>query len=154
MKIIEFESVDDIRMLGTGEYVLSSFYDPYDFRLQNVSYTYTEGEFSRFGAFVYDENDLPDFLKLKEPKVDIVDCKDVITISDMCMRRNTVIFKLFVADPTSKVVNILNSNGYVLYPRILVYGNEKVVCFVVEDKVKTRGKKIIKLLKNIRRNDI
>lgn len=137
---------DDIMFLETKHLLYN--YEIYEFNDHII-----DNEFAKFGAFVYNDIDVKNLLEMNNEELDLYELISVRTTTNVSMAEQKIIFE--ISTSINNKIDINKLKKCILYPKLLNINDKMVSCFLVNDIVKTRFKKIKKIhTKNINKNDI
>ena len=149
MNIYEFNPIESITANG-HTIILTTTYIFGDYVSYGIRNHITDNKFMKFGAFVYDEKDVENVLNMDRDELTLFELKVIRTTTDASMMEQIVRFDIIVPPPMigDKQLGIYNlTPRCILHPKILIIENELLVCFLVDDIIKSRAKKIKKMMK-------
>ena len=154
MQILELNPIYDIKC-GWKHIKLFANYSMYDamnYGINSIS-DYSFKNFGKFGVFLYDKIDIPNILDIdpRSSKIIYFEIVQFTTTTDASMMNQTVVFDITFFDTLQ--INGSKKDlkkvfvGTILTPHILIENNhELILCIIIDDIVKTRNKKIQKII--------
>ena len=149
MDIYEFNPIENITIRQEKLISLTTTFRIGDYQSYGVTNHITNNKFTKFGAFVYKEEDVKNVLDLDRDELTLFELKVVKTTTDASMMKQIIRFDIIIPPPMigDRQLGIYNlTSRCILHPRILIGDDELIVCFLVDDIVKSRANKIKKMM--------
>lgn len=147
MSIYEFNPIENISTKDSLVMLTTKY--RYGDHTYDVKNHIIDNKFMKFGAFLYDEKDIKHVLNLDRDELTLFELKSVRTTTDVSMWEQTIRFDIIIPPPMirDKQLGIYNlTSRCILHPKILIINDELLVCFLVDDIIKSRAKKIKKMM--------